>query len=172
MMNILYIISQIMTIIMFFFFGLSYYLKNRKQVLIANIMAQLFQVGATLLLKGFTGALMSLVMLLSYNTMYADHVFKRKGSIKRSVIILATSIFFVILITLLSYSGYASILAAIATIIFLFGLWQKNLKRYKVYGIIGAILWLLYYNYLKSIFGVILETMLIISTIISYKKRI
>ena len=170
-MNIFYIISQIITVLMFIFLGVSFYFKDRKKILLANIFAQICQIVSTLLLKGFTGALMSIIMLLSYNTMYADYMFNRKENKIRNVMILLIYFILIIFVTSLSFNGYASIIAALATIILLFGLWQRNLKIYKICGIIGSILWLIYYNYLKSIFGVVLEIILIISTLISYMKN-
>ena len=170
-MNILYIISHIITILMFIFLGISYYFKDRKKILLSNIFAQICQIVATLLLKGFTGSLMSVIMLLSYNTMYADYIFSRKESKKRNIFIL---LFYIALITfanIIYFNGFTSAIVAIATIILLIGAWQKNLKVYKICGIIGSTLWLIYYIYLKSLFAIILESILITSTIISYIKK-
>ena len=78
---------------------------------------------------------------------------------------------FIILILLLgtvTYDGWQSILSIIGTILFTISIWQKDTKIYKILGIPGSIMWVGYHIYLKSVFGIILETILLLSTIIGF----
>lgn len=170
-MNFVYITSQIITILMFLLIGLSYYQKKRDIILLCNIFAQICQIVSTLLLKGITGALMSIVMLISYYIMYIDYKFNHKKSKKRDTLILFSSLVIIVLITITTFNGYAGLIVGIATAILLLSLWQRNLKIYKYLGVIATLLWLIYYNSLKSFFGVILNGVLIISTLYSFKKN-
>jgi hypothetical protein len=58
--------------------------------------------------------------------------------------------------------------------IYTYSAWQKNPKIYKILGIPASLCWIIYNIYVKSIFGIILETALLafelVGTIKSYKK--
>ena len=165
-----YILSQVFMIIMFICLGISYYSQNRKKVLGLNIFAQIFQGLSTLLLKGLTGTVMSLVMIINNIILYIKNEKNKKMTKSESVIIIIMFVF-IISLSIISYNGILSLLSVVATIIFLIGIWQENMKIYRIMGIISSFIWILYYIYLKSIFAIILNSILIIATIISYFKK-
>ena len=53
--------------------------------------------------------------------------------------------------------------------IYTYSVWQKKTIVYKLCGIPVGILWVLYNLYVKSLFGVILEAILLISSVIGYR---
>ena len=171
LINTTYVISQVLTIVMFILLGLSYYSKNRKNVILLNICAQIFQSVSTLLLKGFTGTVMSLVMLASNIVIYIKYKKNEKITKNESTVILIILLAIITGLSFITYNGVLSLLSVFATIVLLIGIWQEDLRVYKLMGIIGSFLWLFYYIYLKSIFAIILESILIIATIISYYKK-
>ena len=61
-----------------------------------------------------------------------------------------------------------SLLSVVATIISTIAIWQKNTKYYKLLGIPVSIAWLGYYIFLKSLFGIILESILLICIIVGF----
>ena len=166
-----YLISQALTIMMFICLGKSYYSTDRKDVILLNVYAQIFQILSTLLLKGFTGTVMSLVMLASDIIIYIKYKKNEKITKSESNIILIILFAIIIGLSIITYDGVFSLLSVLATIVLLIGIWQEDMKVYRIMGIIGSLLWLFYYIYLKSIFAIILETILIIATIISYYKK-
>ena len=166
-----YLVSQAFTIMMFICLGKSYYSTNRKDVILLNVYAQMFQSISTLLLKGFTGAAMSLVMLISNIVIYIKYKKKEKITKSDSAFILVGLFTIIIGLSIITYDGVLSLLSVLAAIILLIGIWQEDIRVYRIMGIIGSFLWLFYYIYLKSIFAIILETILIIATIISYYKK-
>lgn len=170
-LNTSYVISQMFSIAMFLCLAFSYFTKNREKILLLNIFAQIFQNISTVLLNGASGAIMSLVLLISNTILYVDYKTNKKKSKKRSIIILVLLLLMVLISAIFTYNGIRSLYSVAATIIILISVWQENTKNYKILGVTGSTLWLLYFNHLKSIFGVILELVLIVVTIISYIKK-
>ena len=166
-----YILSQIFTIIMFICLGKSYYSKDRKNLILLNIYAQIFQGLSTLLLKGFTGTVMSLVMIVNNIILYIKYKKNEKITKSENTIIFIILLAIIIGFSIITYDGWLSLLSILATIVLLIGIWQEDMKIYRIMGIIGSFLWLFYYIYLKSIFAIILESILIIATINSYYKK-
>lgn len=171
----IYIISQIITIIYFAILCLSYLLKDRKKILTANLVAHIGQTIAMAMLGGYTGAAMSIIMMFRDLTLLMQEAKKSKGkdiNKKLDFVILIITVLLIILLTIFTYNGLLSLLSVIATIITTFSLWQKDVKTYKILGLIAGILWLAYNIFILSIMGIILETILTISTIIGYIKDI
>ena len=166
-----YLISQALTIMMFICLGKSYYSTDRKDVILLNVYAQIFQILSTLLLKGFTGTVMSLVMLASDIIIYINYKKNEKVTKRNNTLILIILFAFIIGLSIITYDGILSLLSVIATIILLIGIWQEDMRVYRFTGIIGSLLWLFYYIYLKSIFAIVLESVLLVATIISYYKK-
>ena len=77
-------------------------------------------------------------------------------------------ILIIICLTCLNYNGLGSLLSVVATIISTIAIWQKNTKYYKLLGIPVSIAWLGYYIFLKSLFGIILESILLICIIVGF----
>ena len=74
----------------------------------------------------------------------------------------------IIISTVFTYDGLLSLLSVIATMTYTYSVWQKKTNVYKFLGIPVGILWILYNIYVKSIFGVILESILLIASITGY----
>ena len=170
-LSVTYILSQVFTIMMFICLGISYYSEDRKNVIGLNIFAQIFQGISTFLLKGFTGTVMSLVMIINNVVLYIKNKKNKKMTKSESLIIFIIIFAIIIGSSIVTYNEILSLLSVLATIVLLVGIWQEDMKNYRIMGIIGSFLWLFYYIYLKSIFAIILESILIIATIISYYKK-
>lgn len=170
----IYIISQIITILYFAVLSLSYLLKDRNKILIANFAAHIGQTVAMAMLNGYTGAAMSLIMILRDLTLIIQEAKKSKGkdiNKKIDILILIITILLIVVLTIFTYNGPLSLLSVVATLITTFALWQKDVKAYKLLGIIASILWLAYNIFIISIMGIILESILLICSIIGYFKQ-
>lgn len=73
--------------------------------------------------------------------------------------------------TIFTYNGLLSLMPSIGTLLYTLSLWQNDTKTYKKYGIFIEIAWLMYFIYVKSIFGIILEGISLISVITTLKKQ-
>lgn len=169
----IYIISQIITVIYFVVLSLSYLLKNRVRILVANFIAHIGQATAMALLNGYTGAAMSLIMMLRDLVLLIQEVRKTKGkeiNKKLDVIILIITIILIVALTVFTYNGLLSLLSVVATLITTFALWQKNVKIYKLLGLIAGILWLAYNFFIMSIMGILLELIVVICSAIGYVR--
>ena len=168
--TVAYIISQILTLILYSFLGISYLQKNRNKVLILNIIVDILHIAAMCLLKGYSGAAMGLVSL--YRDIFLLIYSRKKNSKNRDIFILITSVILIIIFSFVTYNGIFSMLSIVATLITTFAIWQKNVKYYKFFGIISSLLWILYNVFVFSVVGIVLESIIFIFSIIGYIKEI
>lgn len=169
--TVIYIISQIITVAYFGVLTLSYLLQNRLKILVTNFIAHVGQTISMAMLNGYTGAAMSLIMTIRDLVLLVQENRKIKGrkvSEKFDLIVLVVTVIVVIFLTVFTYNGFLSLMSVIATLITTVSLWQKNVKVYKILGIIAGILWLIYNAFIMSIMGIILESILLIASIIGY----
>ena len=68
----------------------------------------------------------------------------------------------------ITYDGFLSLLSVFATTLYTISVWLKKTKIYKLLGIPIGILWVLYHIYIMSIFGTILEGILLICSTTGY----
>lgn len=168
--TISYILSQFLIIIMYIFLCLSYFCKERKKILFLNIGAHLIEATAFILLGRITGAVMNVITTIRdvFFVMDERRNVKDDKITKRDWEGLSVFIILILLLGTVTYDGWQSILSIIGTILFTISIWQKDTKIYKILGIPGSIMWVGYHIYLKSVFGIILETILLLSTIIGF----
>lgn len=145
-------------------------MKNRKTVLILSFLSLVANIIAYILLGAYTGLAMCIVAMIRNIIFIIDE--KKNGKTeeisKKDVIILIILYAISIISTIFTYDGPLSLLSVIATMLYTYSVWQKETKIYKVLGIPIGILWVAYNAYVKSIFGIILEFILLICSAIGY----
>lgn len=170
MWSLTYILSQVFTIINYALLGLTYYAKDRKKILIISFLSIVANAVAYILLNAWTGVAMCVVALIRNIIFLVDE--KRNGKRetinKKDVAILIILYFAIVISTVFTYEGFLSLLSVFATGLYTFSVWQKKTNIYKLLGIPVGILWILYNIYVKSIFGIILESILLICSISGY----
>jgi len=148
----------------------TYYAKNRKSILILSFLSLVTNAIAYILLEAYTGLAMCVVAFVRNIVFMIDE--KKNGKSeeigKKDVILLIVFFGLIIVATAFTYEGLLSLLSVFATMIYTYSVWQKKTKVYKFCGIPVGILWIFYNLYVKSIFGVILETILLICSIVGY----
>ena len=77
----------------------------------------------------------------------------------------------IIILSIYTYENIYSLLPVIATLLYTISVWQDSNIIYKIFGIPIEICWLAYHICIKSIFGIILESILFISVIIGIIKK-
>lgn len=168
--NFIYILSQIFTILMYALLAWTYFLKDKRKIVIVSALSLVANTIAYILLGAWTGLAMCIVaMLRNLYILWDEKKYgKREVNEKRDYIFLAIVYLGIILATIPTYEGFLSLLSVFATSVYTYSIWQKSTKIYKFCGIPVGILWVAYNAYVKSIFGVVLESILLVASIIGY----
>lgn len=159
-----YIFSQIFILINYLISIATYQCKNRKTILLLNLLATFITAASYILLSAYTGFAMTLVAA-TRNILFL--LSKKKKNI-------TTLIFLYILtfvLTLFSYNGLLSLMTVIATVIYTYSVWQTSTKIYKILGIPVGLVAIIYNIYIFSIIGIIFESLITSSAIIGYTKE-
>lgn len=172
--NFTYVLSQIFTILMYVLMAWTYFLKEKRQIVIVSALSLVTNIIAYILLGAWTGLAMCVVaMLRNLYILWEEKKYgKREKLEKRDYIFLAIVYLGIILATIPTYEGLLSLLSVFATSIYTYSIWQKSTKIYKFCGIPVGVLWIAYNAYVQSIFGVILEVILLIASIVGYFKEL
>ena len=165
-----YVLSQIFTIFMYVFLAITYVLKNKRTIVLVDMLSLAANILAYILLGAWTGLAMCFVAVVRNLYVLWDEKQhgKREVNTRRDYIFLACVYLGIILATIPTYEGFLSLFSVFATSIYTYSIWQKNTKIYKFCGIPVGILWIIYNVYIRSIFGIILETALLIFSIGGY----
>lgn len=165
-----YVLSQIFIIINYAFLGLSYYCKNRKTVLIISFMAVIANGLSYVFLNAYSGLAMCILALIRNIIFLVDE--KKNGKsdkiTKKDIIILIILYTIAIVSAIFTYEGVLSLLSVVGTMLYTYSVWQKKTIIYKFMGIPVGISWIIYNIYIMSIFGIILETVLLFCSISGY----
>lgn len=92
----------------------------------------------------------------------------RNKNTPRDVVFLIVVFVALGLVAIPTYEGPLSLLSIFATAVYTFSIWQKNTKVYKGCGIPVSVLWISYNTYIGSIFGIILESVLLVVSAIGF----
>ncbi len=173
-MDTAYILSQMFTIFMYVFLAFSYLSKNKRTIILLNFLAIINCAVAFVLLNAWTGFGMCIIdFFRNLYLLYADKKYgESKKFTKRDGILLLVVYLAMILITIPTYDGFMSLLSVFASAIYTFSICQKSTKVYKGCGIPVGILWVSYHAYIRSIFGVILESVLLVVAIIGFIREL
>lgn len=168
--DFIYILSQVFTILMYALLAWTYFLKDKRKIVIVSALSLVANIIAYVLLGAWTGLAMCVVaMLRNLYILWEEKKYgKREKLEKRDYTFLAIVYLGIILATIPTYEGFLSLLSVFATSIYTYSIWQKSIKIYKFCGIPVGLLWIAYNAYVRSIFGVILEGILLIASIIGY----
>ena len=176
-LTITYILSQVFIIINYVLLIATYQVKNRKTVLTFNCISMIAEGLSYLFLSAWTGLAMIMVATIRNIIFIMDE--KRIGKsdkiTKKDIIILLVLYFIAIILAIYTYEGFWSLMSVFATMLYTYSIWQKKTSVYKKLGIPVGLIWIIYNIYIFSIWGIILEAVLLISAIIGIvreKKRI
>lgn len=165
-----YILSQIFIIINYALLGVSYYCKNRKTVLVISFMAVIANGLSYVFLNAYSGLAMCVLALIRNIIFLVDE--KKNGKsekiTKKDIIILAILYTIAIISAVFTYEGPLSLLSVVGTMLYTYSVWQKKTIIYKFMGIPVGIAWIIYNVYIMSVFGIILETVLLVCSSTGY----
>ncbi len=166
-----YILSQVFTIFMYGLMAITYYMKNRKAILMVSFASLVANVIAYVLLNAWSGLAMCIVAMIRNIIFLVDEKQngKRDEISKKDIVILIILYIISIGSAIFTYEVFFSLLSVFATMLYTYSVWQKKTEVYKFCGIPVGILWILYNFYVKSIFGVILEAVLLVNSMVGYQ---
>lgn len=172
--DLAYILSQVFIIINYILLALTYYAKDRKKVLILSFSSIIATGMSYIFLNAWSGLAMCVIALIRNIIFLLDEKKngKRDAIDKKDIFILIILYSISIISAILTYNGFLSLLSVFGTMLYTYSVWQKKTIIYKLLGIPVGILWILYNLYIMSIFGIILETILLICSITGYVLEI
>ena len=156
-LTVTYIVSQIFTIIMYALMSLTYYLKDRKTILIVSFLSIIANGIAYLLLHAWSGMVMCIIAVIRNIVFIIDENKngKKDKMGKIDIIVLITFYIACVISAIFTFEGILSLVSIFATMVYTYSVCQKDTKIYKLLGIPVGILWVIYNSYVKSIFGII-----------------
>ena len=169
-----YILSQVFTITMYVLLAATYYAKDRKKVLILNFLG-LIAIGiAYIFLNAWSGVSMCIVSLFRNVIFIIDeHKHGKRQSISKMDIVVLIVLYVISIISaIFTYDGFGSLFSVFATMLYTFSVWQKETHIYKILGVPIGILWISYNIYIESIFGIVLESIILICSLTGYLLEI
>ena len=163
-----YILSQIITIISYTCLAVTYCIKKRKTILVLSFSANFLNACAYFLLNAYTSSLMCGVSILRDIVFIIDAKINGKSDkIAKKDIFILIGVYAVSLAAIaITFKGFGSLMYTAAAMLYTYSIWQKNNKIYRYLGILCGILVILDCIYIKSIFGFILQSIVVTCTII------
>lgn len=164
-----YISSQIIIIIAYVFYALTYILKGRTKLLVLSFVFLIGVMISNFLLGAFTGFAMTVFSIVRNLILMAREKSKQspKKNNKTDVWIFIGFYILIFAIAIVTYNGFYSLFSVFPTLLYTFAIWQKNQKVYDFLGIPISGCWIIYNLSIISIFGVILETLILLTILIS-----
>ena len=136
------ILAQVLASFAILFWVISILLKNKKNILLMQVIANGIYGIEYLLLGAFSAASMNFLSFLRLLVYY----FYASLNIKMPKWILFVFIALVLLFGIITYDGLISLLPIIITVLYTYAFWQNNLNVARIIYIVAAIIWI-YYNY-------------------------
>lgn len=162
-----FIFSQVFVCLCYLFLGLTYVIKKRTLILLFNLAALLFNGLHYSLLGAWAGVGVVCIAVIR-NVLFL--IQQKIKALDKYVIDDWIILIFLLIISAFTavwtYDGLLSLFSIFASVIYTVSVWQKNIKVYKVLGIISGAINIVYFAFIGSIFGIILESIVCLVTIV------
>lgn len=161
-----FIISQILGAIGYSLLAFSYFRKNKKDILLIQILAYIGFTTHYILLSATTGTICNVLGFIALILIYlfSDNTKKKK-------VLVALLIPILIVMSYFSYENIFSVFPVIACLITFISFLDKDENKIRFVGIISAVCWLIYAVIHGSFIAILFEVITIVSTIIAYLKN-
>ena len=160
------ILIQIIGGIGYFLLAFSFYKKEKKEILLMQVVAYIFFTIHYYLLNAITGTICNILGLISLLIIYYLSIKNKK---KDKIVLIMIPI--LLGISILTYQNIYSIFPIISIIISLLSFINDDENIIRFIGIISAIAWLIYAIVYHSYVAIAFEIFTIISTVIAYLKN-
>ena len=162
-----FILIQIIGGIGYTILATSYYKKEKKKILIMQIIAYIMFTIHYYLLSGITGAICNLIGLFALITIYTFEKYKWKNK----NIIACFFILMLIIINIATFQNFYSIFPMIASVIVIISFLLNNENDIRMIGVLSAVCWLIYAIVYKSYVAIIFELITFIATLGAFLKN-
>ena len=165
-----YILSQIAIIFVYIFLALTYCVKNRKIILGLSLGSNLLNAIAFILLGAYTSAAMCGISIFRDIVFTIDQKINGKSDkiTKKDIFLLLLIYGISISAIIITFKGFLTLLYTVASMLYTYSIWQKNNKVYRFMGMPVTLISMLDSIYIKSIFGVILQAFVFITSTIGF----
>ena len=163
----LYILAQIIGFIAFFVSLIAYHRKDKKNILINMITANIINLFHYLLLGAYSGCITKLLAI--FRDCFI--IFKKNCNNFLNYFYLLFFIILYIIASIFTFNGILSILPLLAALIYTIFIWNGNELRLKKIAFICYFIWLIYNIFVMSISGIVSNVISIVSTLIAIKNE-
>ncbi len=156
--------AQLIGLIGFTFLLVSFWFKQKKQIIFVQIIANGFLAIHYYMLNAMSGGIICLITVIR-------NIFLYDKKDKKTVVfygIIFSMIY--VLIGMIMYDGIVSLIPTIATIFFTYLLLKEDPNDIRLGTILVSIMWVVYNVFVDSYVGVINEVILIVSTFAAYQN--
>ena len=161
-----YIISQVLAFFAAMCLAVTFFLKDKKKILIFNIVGTCFFAVEYLLLNAFVGVVSNCISLIGLVWYFIND---RKGKKKDYISISVMSALFIIF-GIVTFTKWVDVLVIIASLTYTYSIWQSDNFVYRWYGIINSILWMVYNFVYIAFVSIVFETICLIAKIVGVIK--
>jgi hypothetical protein len=171
--TIYYILSQIFIIINYALLIITYQLKSKKNIILFNGIGLIATAISFALLSAWSGVATSIIALIrNVIFIYNEKNCKNESNVDYKDIVVLIIVYLVLLLSLLiTYTNIWSVLPVLTTMVYTYSIWQKDIKIYSILGVAVSVLSITYSIYIFSLCGVLLESIMLISSIIGIIKK-
>ena len=168
-----FIASQIIVIFVYVFLSLTYVVKDRKAIIAFSFLSNFLNSITFILLEAYTSSAMCAISILRDIIFLIDEKINGKSKvITKKDIILISFVYSLSLISIVAtYNGPLSLLYAAGSMLYTYSIWQKNTKVYRFLGIPVTLIVIFDSINLKSVFGAVLQIIVLLVTCASLKSN-
>lgn len=134
------IIAQIVGVLAIIFFALSPQQKNKKRILIFQLISSILYALQYMFLGAFSAVATNLIGAVKNLSFY---MYTKKDK-DIPIAMLYIYIIIIVVFGVLTFSNILSVLPIILSVIFTYGTWQSNLKIYRIIALVTSVIWLIY----------------------------
>lgn len=162
-----YFLSQIFVCLCYAFLGLTYVIKKRTWILYFSLMALLFNGLHYSLLKAWAGVgVVCIAVVRNVLFLIQQKIKVLDKYVIDDWIILIFLMIISIITAFRTYDSVLSLFSIVASMVYTISVWQKNIKVYKILGILSGLLNIVYFIFIKSKLGIVLESIVCVITIV------
>lgn len=166
----MYVLINIIGILAIITWILSIQNKDKKGILIYQIVANILYFIQYYLLNAYSACLMNFITAVRCLKFYLEE--KKYDKVSNNSFMFFTIL--IIIIGIFTYNGILSLLPIIASLIYMYSVWQNNLNTTRYLFIVAAFIWF-YYNFsigaYINVVGNIFEIVSGIISIIRFRRK-
>ncbi|MCL2775102.1 MAG: YgjV family protein [Oscillospiraceae bacterium] len=155
-------VVQILGIVSLIFYGLSFQMRTKENLLIMQVVSNIFAAIQYLLTMALTGAVQTLLGVMRGIVFY----FFKKRNLKPSKTVLVIFEIAIILASVFTWAGMISCLPLAGMTANLYGQWQNDMKVIRTLAVISGILWAVYAFYTGVYTAMLTEMLKVVSSLI------